>query len=106
MDEVTREAVCSAAVRAAKAVDYEGAGTIEFIADASEGLRADRIWFPARHPAAGRAPGDRGDHRSGPGRMAAAGGERGTAAEKAGRTVHQRLGNGSAALRRGPRERL
>jgi len=45
MDEATREAVCSAAVRAAKAVDYEGAGTIEFIADASEGLRADRIWF-------------------------------------------------------------
>jgi acetyl/propionyl-CoA carboxylase alpha subunit len=26
-------------------VDYVGAGTIEFIADASEGLRADRIWF-------------------------------------------------------------
>src|SRR5687768_8820067 len=45
MDEATREAVCSAAVRAAKAVNYESAGTIEFIADASEGLRADRIWF-------------------------------------------------------------
>ena len=26
-------------------MDYVGAGTIEFIADASEGLRADRIWF-------------------------------------------------------------
>jgi 3-methylcrotonyl-CoA carboxylase alpha subunit len=45
MDEATREALCAAAVKAAKAVDYEGAGTIEFIADASEGLRADRIWF-------------------------------------------------------------
>ena len=45
MDAATREAVCSAAVRAARAVNYEGAGTIEFIADASEGLRADRIWF-------------------------------------------------------------
>ena len=45
MDAETREAVCAAAVRAAKAVDYENAGTIEFIADASEGLRADRIWF-------------------------------------------------------------
>jgi 3-methylcrotonyl-CoA carboxylase alpha subunit len=45
MDSATREAVCAAAVRAAKAVDYEGAGTIEFIADGSEGLRADRIWF-------------------------------------------------------------
>jgi 3-methylcrotonyl-CoA carboxylase alpha subunit len=45
MDAETREAVCGAAVRAAQAVSYEGAGTIEFIADASEGLRGDRIWF-------------------------------------------------------------
>ncbi len=45
MDEATRERLCAAAVKAAKAVDYVGAGTIEFIADASEGLRADRIWF-------------------------------------------------------------
>ena len=45
MDEATREAICSAAVRAAQAVNYVGAGTIEFIADGSEGLRADRIWF-------------------------------------------------------------
>ncbi|HEX8483187.1 MAG TPA: acetyl/propionyl/methylcrotonyl-CoA carboxylase subunit alpha [Allosphingosinicella sp.] len=45
MDEATRAAVCGAAVKAAQAVDYRGAGTVEFIADASEGLRADRIWF-------------------------------------------------------------
>ncbi len=45
MDEGTRAAICDAAVKAAKAVDYVGAGTIEFIADASDGLRADRIWF-------------------------------------------------------------
>jgi acetyl/propionyl-CoA carboxylase alpha subunit len=45
MDAATRQAVTDAAVRAAKAVNYEGAGTIEFIADASEGLKADRIWF-------------------------------------------------------------
>ena len=45
MDEATRQEICAAAVRAAKAVDYEGAGTIEFIADASEGLRGDRIFF-------------------------------------------------------------
>jgi len=45
MDAETREAVCGAAVRAAKAVNYENAGTMEFIADASKGLRADRIWF-------------------------------------------------------------
>ncbi|WP_300973972.1 acetyl/propionyl/methylcrotonyl-CoA carboxylase subunit alpha [Sphingomonas sp. LHG3406-1] len=45
MDEATRDAVCGAALRAARAVNYEGAGTIEFIADGSQGLRADRIWF-------------------------------------------------------------
>jgi 3-methylcrotonyl-CoA carboxylase alpha subunit len=45
MDEATRAAVCGAAVKAAQAVDYVGAGTIEFIADASEGLKPDRIWF-------------------------------------------------------------
>jgi len=45
MDAATRERLCSVAVRAAQAVGYVGAGTVEFIADASEGLRADRIWF-------------------------------------------------------------
>ncbi|WP_436357541.1 biotin carboxylase N-terminal domain-containing protein [Brevundimonas sp. CEF1] len=45
MDGPTRAAVTEAAVRAAKAVNYQGAGTIEFIADASDGLKADRIWF-------------------------------------------------------------
>src|SRR5688572_23918056 len=45
MDAATRDAVCSAAVRAAQAVHYEGAGTVEFIADASDGLKPDRIWF-------------------------------------------------------------
>ena len=45
MDALTRAAICDAAIRAAKAVSYEGAGTVEFIADASEGLRPDRIWF-------------------------------------------------------------
>lgn len=45
MDEATRAALCAVAVKAAAAVNYVGAGTIEFIADASEALRADRIWF-------------------------------------------------------------
>ena len=45
MDAATREALCAAAVRAARAVDYVGAGTIEFIADASGPLDAQRIWF-------------------------------------------------------------
>jgi 3-methylcrotonyl-CoA carboxylase alpha subunit len=35
----------AAAVEAAKTVGYAGAGTIEFIADGSKGLRADGFWF-------------------------------------------------------------
>ncbi|ARQ01455.1 acetyl-CoA carboxylase biotin carboxylase subunit [Pseudorhodoplanes sinuspersici] len=34
-----------AAVAAAKAVGYAGAGTVEFIADGSNGLKADGFWF-------------------------------------------------------------
>ena len=45
LDAGTRASICEAAVKAAKAVNYVGAGTIEFIADASGGLRPDRIWF-------------------------------------------------------------
>ena len=45
MDEATRQAVCTAAVRAAEAVNYVGAGTVEFIADGSGNLDADKIWF-------------------------------------------------------------
>ncbi|RWY83764.1 acetyl/propionyl/methylcrotonyl-CoA carboxylase subunit alpha [Rhizobium leguminosarum] len=45
LDTATRAVICDAAVKAARAVNYVGAGTIEFIADASEGLRPDRIWF-------------------------------------------------------------
>ncbi|MEH7826603.1 acetyl/propionyl/methylcrotonyl-CoA carboxylase subunit alpha [Gemmobacter denitrificans] len=40
-----RAAMGEAAVRAARTIQYKGAGTIEFIVDASEGLRADRFWF-------------------------------------------------------------
>jgi len=35
----------AAAVAAAKAVGYVGAGTVEFIADGAQGLRADGFWF-------------------------------------------------------------
>jgi acetyl/propionyl-CoA carboxylase alpha subunit len=45
LDAETRQILCEAAVRAARAVNYEGAGTVEFIADGSEGLRPDRLWF-------------------------------------------------------------
>jgi acetyl/propionyl-CoA carboxylase alpha subunit len=45
IDAATRAAICSAAVTAARAVAYEGAGTIEFIADGSAGLTPDHVWF-------------------------------------------------------------
>ena len=45
MDEAMRAAIGAVAVKAAQAVGYVGAGTIEFIADASQGLKPDRIWF-------------------------------------------------------------
>ena len=45
MSEAMRARMGEAAVKAALAVGYVGAGTVEFIADASEGLKPDRFWF-------------------------------------------------------------
>ena len=40
-----RAAMGDAAVKAAEAIGYKGAGTVEFIVDGSRGLRADGFWF-------------------------------------------------------------
>lgn len=45
MTDAVRKAMGDAAVKAAKAIGYAGAGTIEFIVDGSDGLRPDRFWF-------------------------------------------------------------
>lgn len=45
MTSEMRAAMCDAAVKAAEAIAYSGAGTIEFIVDATDGLRPDRFWF-------------------------------------------------------------
>lgn len=45
MTEAMRHAMGAAAVQAAKAIGYRGAGTVEFIVDASRGLRADGFYF-------------------------------------------------------------
>lgn len=45
MTAAVREAMGAAATRAAEAIGYAGAGTIEFIVDGSEGLREDGFWF-------------------------------------------------------------
>ncbi|MEP0520604.1 MAG: acetyl/propionyl/methylcrotonyl-CoA carboxylase subunit alpha [Hyphomicrobiales bacterium] len=45
MTDDVRRAMTNAAVKAAKAIDYSGAGTIEFIVDGSGPLREDGFWF-------------------------------------------------------------
>ncbi len=40
-----RAAMGQAAVRAARAIGYSGAGTVEFIVDGANGLRPDGFWF-------------------------------------------------------------
>jgi len=45
MTEDVRKAMTDAAVKAAKAVNYVGAGTVEFIVDGSGKLRTDGFWF-------------------------------------------------------------
>ena len=45
MTPAMRAAMGEAAVAAVRAIDYRGAGTVEFIADASKGLSEDRFWF-------------------------------------------------------------
>ena len=45
MTEAVRAAMGRAATEAARAVGYQGAGTVEFIADGAKGLRPDGFWF-------------------------------------------------------------
>ncbi|MEL6324697.1 MAG: biotin carboxylase N-terminal domain-containing protein, partial [Pseudomonadota bacterium] len=45
MPEEVRDAMTSAAVRLAKAVNYAGAGTVEFIVDGAKPLALDSFWF-------------------------------------------------------------
>ena len=45
MTDVVRKAMTDAAIEAAKAVNYVGAGTVEFIVDGSGKLKKDGFWF-------------------------------------------------------------
>ena len=45
MSEELRALMGATAVEAARAVGYVGAGTVEFVADGTKGLRADGFWF-------------------------------------------------------------
>ena len=98
-----RSRMGEAAVAAAKAIGYVGAGTVEFLLDAGRRV----LLHGDEHAPAGRASGDRDDHRPGPGRVAAARRRR-RAAAAAARTQlsHPRPCDRSAALRRGPEQGL
>jgi len=45
MTPLLRAQMGAAAVEAVKAIGYAGAGTVEFIADGTQGLRSDAFWF-------------------------------------------------------------
>ena len=104
LTDAQRAAMGAAAVEAARAVGYTGAGTVEFIVGAD---RPGRVLLHGdEHPAAGRAPGHRDGHRARPGRAAAAGGGRRAAAADPGRRPARRARRRGPGLRRGPRRRL
>jgi len=45
MTDAMRAAMTEAAVKAARAIAYSGAGTVEFIVDTSQGMNPDSFWF-------------------------------------------------------------
>jgi geranyl-CoA carboxylase alpha subunit len=69
------DGLCATTVRAAQAIGYVGAGTVEFLVAADGAfhfLEMNTRPFPRdEHPPPGRAPGDRAGHRPRPRRVAA-----------------------------------
>ncbi len=82
LDAATRKAMGEQAVALAKAVGYTSAGTVEFIVDGEKNFYLPRD----EHPAPGRAPRDRADHRRRSRRADDPGGERREAVDHPGRT--------------------
>ena len=97
LDEKTRKAMGEQAVALARAVDYQSAGTVEFIVD------RDRNFYLPRdeHAAAGRASGDRARHRGRSGRADDPHRRRREAGDRTGGREARRLGGREPALRRG-----
>ena len=85
ISEARRAEMGEAAVAAAKAVGYVGAGHRRVHRRAGGRWRPALLLHGDEHPAAGRAPGDRGDHRARPGGVAVARGQRRAAAAAPGR---------------------
>ena len=102
-----RAAMGAAAVAAAQAVGYVGAGTVEFIADGEGGPAGGRLLVHGdEHAPAGRASGDRGGHRARSGRMAVPRRRGRAAAAQAGSGAHRRSRGRGAPLCRGSGARL
>ncbi len=101
LDAATRQALGEAAVMAARAVDYVGAGTVEFIMEGGAVL-----FHGDEHAAAGRTPGDRSGDRHRSRRMAAAGRGRRKILAAAGADRTARARDRGAALRRKPGARI
>ena len=97
LDEATRHAMGEQAVALAKAVKYQSAGTVEFVVGAGPQLLLPRD----EHAAAGRASGDRDDHRARSRRADDPRRGRREAAVRAGRHPAQRLGDRVPHQRRG-----
>ena len=98
VDDALRAELGAAAVAAGKAIGYTGAGTVEFVLATSDG----GVLLPrGQHPAAGRAPGHRADHRARPGGAAAADRRGAAAAGRGDRRAHRRARDRGPALRRG-----
>ena len=102
VDPGLRGRMGAAALAAAKAVGYLGAGTVEFVLEPSGGFLVPR----GQHPAAGGAPGHRGGHRARPGPRAASRGAGPAAVGHPGRPGDQRPRDRGPAVRRGPRRRV
>ena len=101
LDDNRRAAMGHAAVAAARAVGYEGAGTVEFVGECG------RVLFPRNeHPSAGRASGYRNDHRLRPRRMAIARRGGRASAGRAGCDPHQWPCDRGAYIRRGSGARV
>ena len=98
LDEATRKKMGEQAVALAKAVGYDSAGTVEFVA----GTGQEFLLPGNEYAAAGRASGDRTRHRHRSGRADDPGRRRRTAHAQAERRQAQRLGGGEPHLCRGP----